>query len=386
MATHLAEMLLALKLHGRSDAFRQKHPFSEDIESTNAILFNARYNKRRKITAYRKWLETNQPCVFGRVAATKQRVFICLLEEDQIMRMRRGDDDLRDTIQDYRQAWKRYALEGLSSSFLILLSSKSLIDKDPGNALKDICRRLLELYMEMDRIDDDTIHTQREYVFLRRQGADDGVELLKFSTLPNVFCGQGDGRWWHDHRTPGGVMTTSNALGHFVHSRIGAAGLQEKDKVWALENAMRTINNAHRSGKRSKSHGFCPATRLVPLADGEVSPLRESSEFRKFSPDHYEGYFNTDHLVPSVFFISKADETQIKLYNDLTFRYIFDPLREPVDHPELMTGIAATWYDVRRNIDRLPDFVNPEKKLDFSPVARGRLANWLEARLKARLD
>ncbi|MEK6405969.1 MAG: hypothetical protein AABN34_03285 [Acidobacteriota bacterium] len=388
MAIHLAEMLLASKLHGRSDTFRRKHPFSEDIESTNAILFNPRYNKRRKITAYRKWLEMNQPCVFGRVAAKNQNVFICLLEEDQIVRMRRGDDDLRDTIQDYRQAWKRYALEGLTSSFVIVISSKSLIDKEPGDELKDICRRLLELYMEMDRIDDDTIHTQREYVFLRRQGADAEVELLKFSTLPNVFCAQGDGRWWHDHRTPGGIMTTSNALGHFVHSRVGAAGLQEKDKVWALENAMRTIHNAHHGRKKSgKARGsaLCPATRLVPLAEGEVSPLRDSSEFRKFSPDHYEGYFHTDHLIPSVFFTAKADEKQIKLYDNLTFRYIFDPEEEPVDHAELMTGVNATWYDVRRNMDRLPDFVNPEKKLDFSAVARGRLANWLEGRLNERL-
>ena len=162
--------------------------------------------------------------------------------------------------------------------------------------------------------------------------------------------------------------------------------MQEKDKVWALENAMRTINNAHRVGKKSKDRGLCPATRLVPCADAEVSPLRESSEFRKFSPDHYEGYFHTDHLIPSVFFTAKADEKQIKLYDNLTFRYIFDPVADPVDHAELMTGIAATWYDVRRNMDRLPDYVNPEKKLDFSPVARGRLANWLEGRLNERLN
>jgi hypothetical protein len=107
MAVHLAEMLLDSKLRGRADGYRKKHPFSEDIESTNAILFNPRYHKQRKVAAYRRWLETNQPCVFGKVAAKNQNVFICLLEEPDVLRMKKGDADLRDTIQDYRQVWKR---------------------------------------------------------------------------------------------------------------------------------------------------------------------------------------------------------------------------------------------------------------------------------------
>jgi hypothetical protein len=52
-----------------------------------------------------------------------------------------------------------------------------------------------------------------------------------------------------------------------------------------------------------------------------------------------------------------------------------------------MTGVKATWYEVRRNIDRLPDFVNPEKPpADFSDPIRARLARWLEEKLKDRLE
>jgi hypothetical protein len=386
MPAHLAEMLLSLKLHGRPDPFRRKQPFSEDIEATNAILLSPRYHRRRKIAAYRKWLETNQPCVFGRIAAKNQNVFICLLEEDEVLRMKRGDADLLDTIQDYRQAWKRYAFEGLSSSFLILIVSKNLVDKEPGRELKEICRRLLELYMEVDQIGDDTIFPQREYVFLRRPARNGGAEILKFSTLPNIFCAQGDRRWWHDHRTPGGVMITSNALGHFLHSRGKGLALEEKDKLWALEDAMRTINNAHRALKRTKASQLCPATRLVPIAQGEASPVKETSEFRRFSPDHYEGYFHTDHLIPSVFFKDMPTEDDVTLYDNLTFRYIFDPLTDPLDHAELVEGVPATWYDVRRNMDRLPDFVNPERHNELTPVLRGRMANWLQGRLHDRLD
>ena len=70
--------------------------------------------------------------------------------------MRDGDADLKDTIQDYLQVWKRYALEGLSSSFLILLIAPSVVTCAPGPELKELCRRLMELYMELPRIEDDS--------------------------------------------------------------------------------------------------------------------------------------------------------------------------------------------------------------------------------------
>lgn len=388
MKKHLAELLLEAKFRGPRDAFRKRTPFSQDIESTNAIVFSASYNKRAKIIAYRKWLENNQPCVFGRVAAKNKNIFICLLEEHDILRMKNGDDDLRETIQDHRQVWKRYALEGLSSSFLILLVSRSLVENEPNDGFKEICRRLLELYMEVDNVKDDTYQTQREYVFLKQVSEGKVSKVLKFSTLPNIFCAQADGRWWHDHRTPAGIMITSNALGHFVYSRAGSSIMQEKDKVQALENAMRTINNAYKGSLRRKGAKLkhCPATFLIPLEEGASSPLRETSDFRKYSPEHYQGYFHTDHLIPSVFFTKDKNPKSLKLYEDLTFRYIYDPLVDPSEHAELMTGVQATWYDVRRNMDRLPAFADPESIAELSPVIRGKLATWLDQRLKERVN
>src|SRR5438128_1763631 len=141
---HLSEMLLKARLHGTRDGFRTKRGFSQDLEATQAVLFNPKYSKRIKIREYRKWLETYQPCVFGKVAAKSKLAFICLLEEDEVLRMRHGDVDVRDTIQDSRQVWKRHALDGLASSFLILLVSKTLTTLEPGDELKAICRRLME--------------------------------------------------------------------------------------------------------------------------------------------------------------------------------------------------------------------------------------------------
>jgi molybdenum-dependent DNA-binding transcriptional regulator ModE len=194
---HLVEMLLRSKLHGRADALRARYPFSENIEATNAILFNPKYDKRRKVRAYRAWLQASQPCVFGRVAAKNKNAFICLLEGNEILRMKSGDKDLKDTLQDYRQVWKRNALEGLASSFVVVLVSPSLAIKEPNSELKEIARRLIELYMELDTIEDDTFQTQREYLFLKTKSADKDTTVLKFSTLPNIFCAQGDRRGVH---------------------------------------------------------------------------------------------------------------------------------------------------------------------------------------------
>jgi hypothetical protein len=382
MRTHLAEMILDLRYRGPKDSLRKKHAFSEDIESVHAILFSSKYNKRKKRAVYTRWLEANQPCVFGRVAAKNKFVFLCLLEEDDILRMRRGDDDVRDTIQDHRQVWKRYALEGLSSSFVILLASKTLVDTEPGYGLKEVCRRVLELYMEVEPIPDDTIVPQREYVFLRR-----GPKILKFSTLPNVFCAQADGRWWHDHRTPGGVMTTSNALGHFAYARPGLDVLGEKEKLGHLENAMRTIGNAFPGpgGRKPRGLVHCPATWLVKMKEGELSPLRETSPFKGYSSDQYQGYFHTDHLIPSAFFSKERDPKDLKTFEGLSFRYIFDGTADPADHAELMAGVEAGWYEVRRNMDRLPDFADPERFGTMSDKIKGRLGQWLQNRLDERM-
>jgi hypothetical protein len=49
-----------------------------------------------------------------------------------------------------------------------------------------------------------------------------------------------------------------------------------------------------------------------------------------------------------------------------------------------MAGIPTKWYDVRRNMDRIPDFADPEKITVLDRQLRGRLASWLEDRIRAR--
>ncbi len=378
--SQLAELLLESRFHQPADWFRSQRPFSPEIEAVQAVLFSPKHSRQVKIATYRGWLEKNQPCVFGKTAATNKSVYICLLEDQEILRMTRGDADVRDTIQDHRQVWKRLALEGRVSSFLILLTSKQLVLKEPNDALKEICRRLLELYMEI-KVPDDSFETEREYVFLRRPDN----TLLKFSTLPNIFCAQGDGRWWHDHRTPGGIMVTSNALGHFVYARSKKTHLDEATCTSALEQAMRTIAGARKNPSNGRTkYAHCPATMLVPRQASDPTPLRPTSEFSSFSTDHYAGYFHTDHLIPSVFFQKQRDPKVLKRYDDLGFRYIFDPVADPEGHAELMTGVPAKWFEARQSMDRIPDFADPELSSMADSRLRGRLTTWLEDRIRSR--
>ena len=378
--SQLAELLLDIRFRGPADAMRSRRHFSADMQALHGILFNSDFDRQAKINEYRAWLEKNQPCVFGKTAAKNKNIYICLLEEDEILRMKGGDSDVEETLQDHRQVFKRLALEGRVSSFVILLTSRHLITREPSERLKEICRRLMELYMQV-RVADDAIQTEREYVFLRR--SDNTV--LKFATLPNIFCAQGDGRWWHDHRTPGGIMITSNALGHFTYVRTKKTDLDTTVCASALEQAMRTIATAYKNPANAKAKlSHCPATFLVPRQEGDPTPLKPTSDFAESSPDHYAGYFHTDHLIPSAFFQRERDPEVLTKYEDLGFRYIFDGTVDAEGHSELMQGTPAKWYDVRANMNRLPAFANPEETSMAERTTRGRLTRWLEERLRSR--
>jgi hypothetical protein len=182
-------------------------------------------------------------------------------------------------------------------------------------------------------------------------------------------------------------MITSNALGHFMYARSTKPALEVSDYTWALENAMRTISNAQRQPAGAKTKfAHCPATFLVKREASDPSPLKPTSQFAGFSPNRYEGYFNTDHLIPSAFFQKERDPKELKHYRDLSLQYIYDPSADPKGHAELMAGIPVTWYDVKRDMDRLPDFVDPERTLKLDRSTRGRLVGWLEGRIRSRAE
>jgi hypothetical protein len=262
-------------------------------------------------------------------------------------------------------------LHGLSSSFVILVTSPSIALIDPGPELKELSRRLMELYVDA-KVEDNEIVPRHEYVYLARD-ASGQREYLRFATLPNVFCAQGDKRWWHDHRTPGALMITSNALGHFMHCQSPKA---LPDVKRALKQAMDTIQNAHQEAG-AKKPGL-PATRLVGCPVGAKSPLSGDPRYNQFSADVYEGYFHTDQLIPSVFFDGSKPK---KLYSDLDLSDIHDP-KNP-EHAELTRGEVTDWYTVKNEI-WMRDGSRAEPDLVLSEEDRKLAYQWLEQRLWAR--
>jgi hypothetical protein len=51
-----------------------------------------------------------------------------------------------------------------------------------------------------------------------------------------------------------------------------------------------------------------------------------------------------------------------------------------------MSGESCSWYEMRQNMSRLPEFVNPETTGDLNEKERGKLNEWAESRLTARLE
>ena len=180
-------------------------------------------------------------------------------------------------------------------------------------------------------------------------------------------------------------MITSNALGHDLYSRSGQSELGDAKKLEAVEQAMRTINNAYREkpSKRKGALRHCPATFLIPKRTEAEPALKK--DLAEYSADHYEGYFHTDHLLPSVFFHEDRDPSELQLYRDLSLRYIFDEHADPQDHKELVSGLETSWYEIKRNLDRLPRFSDPETLSQLTPKIEGQLKTWALKRLRERL-
>jgi hypothetical protein len=53
----------------------------------------------------------------------------------------------------------------------------------------------------------------------------------------DFFACAGDGRWWHDHRFPGGIAYTANSTGHMMRFRDWYQA-KDQSEAWGLKQAM----------------------------------------------------------------------------------------------------------------------------------------------------
>src|SRR5580692_2341020 len=89
------------------DKWREGQPFSDDMAKVHDIVFHPYRTDAQREEAYLLWLQRNQPCLFGRIAASKQRLHFCFLAEDDFQKT---DDEVAAKIQRDRIAWKQRSL------------------------------------------------------------------------------------------------------------------------------------------------------------------------------------------------------------------------------------------------------------------------------------
>jgi hypothetical protein len=185
-----------------------------------------------------------------------------------------------------------------------------------------------------------------ERVTLEASGEDPSgeVDYFEWRVGANYFSPQGDRRWWHDHRIPGGIAFSMNSVGHMAKSgarhdviveleKAAGVPLANRGKLKidslraALQYAMMTIDNAQEavSGK---------ATWLIDLSDNECKHLAKENPLSAISsvPEYllrkdfrkYSGWYHTDVTIPSLYFRPDVERSKEIPALDLYFSYLFD--------------------------------------------------------------
>jgi hypothetical protein len=305
-----------------ADPWRQSQPFSADMAKVHAVLFDpTKIRQHQQIVL--DWVKREQPCLFGRMAADEQ-IEICILTERDIYR---GEEYVKSVMAAHRLQWKRQGSVGKQHGFIISLVSPRIAQATPSSELRDLALRLLEIYLSEQQIAPDEIFLDSLPLRIVRT---DGAQCRNWSAGVNFFGAQGDQRWWHDHRFPGGIAFSMNSVGHMTRSRLEAAlpehpNLQRitpTDRLvdFALYFAMKTIHKA--------SLGALPGTKLAPRealcvlgGSARGSVLRD---MQAYNERMYFGQYHTDVTVPSEHFDPAVKRSTDAPMRDLLFTYLHD--------------------------------------------------------------
>jgi hypothetical protein len=337
MEPSLSELYDQLK----PDPWRKKNGFSKDFSSWNSdLLVAADDAERARILG--AWLERFQPCLFGRVAAKKDLISYCFLTEDEIQQ---SDSFVSEKIQRVRTEWTKLGFEGRKSAFVLVAVSPRLAVAEPNEQLLAFAQKLGWLYLR-EEMRPNTIYMDE--IFLEMPGA--GRVTWRWNVGANFFGAGGDGRWWHDHRIPGGVGYSMNSVGHLVKSGVIAGRMEElagllgaptegltQTKVdslpTALEWAMLTISKAHATESGT-------ATELLPLPGNSMElpvspcPVALPTYLQDRNYCEYQGYYHTDHTLPGEYFSPDVLRPPAQQPRRLDFTYLF---HDDVSNPDFQT-------------------------------------------------
>lgn len=330
----MTSVLRDLFLQVTPDPWRATHAYTGEMKEAHEVLFRRREDAAEVLN---HWIRHYQPCLFGKIAAAGGLISYCVLTEDDL----NTDERVRDRIQACRRDWKRQAFDGRRSGFVIAFVSERFANATPDEVVLRFAQRLASLYLQCE-VAVDTVYF--DDLFLELPGPK--RTSWEWDVGVNYFSAHGDGRWWKDHRIPGGMAFSMNSVGHMVkagaiHTALAelAATLGVADEGWAdahldslpkaLSLAMRTINNAQEttSGR---------ATRLITLAERPARlpcPTTLTAPLDDKNHCEYAGYYHTDFTIPHVYFVDDVNRQSGTQEILLDFTYLFD---EALDNPEYL--------------------------------------------------
>lgn len=310
------------------DPWRATHRFSPDVAECHDVLFDAARSRAEKIAALTVWLAEMQPCLFGRMEARQNRLALCLLTENDL---ERSDQEIRAKMQRERTDWKRLALAGDSHGFLLVAVSETIATARPNQVLHELAQRLCERYIGVD--ESDKIHLDDVILEIALQ---DQTERRRWKVGVNYFSAQGDGRWWRDHRIPGGMALSMNSVGHMARTRAERELRKNPDLArrcadvprgklvyWALPTAMKTIGPPTEGSTRGTwlaKRGTFPEDKEPPSFEQRQ---RYFGELAHFSENRYQGLYHTEETIPSVYFDDgRWRREDLQKRDDLYFTYL----------------------------------------------------------------
>ncbi len=351
MANQLRKLYMALK----SDTWRKANPFSSDIKLVQDLLFDPFATDAQRKEQLDHWLQGvgNQPCLFGRIAAANDRIHYCILLEEDFLT--RSDKEIAKKIEESLLDWKRRSVRpkpNLSTpafGFVLIAASSKLASAAPDEHLYAFSTKLLKLWGAAKTHEKVSGDMNWETLYLQNP---DTKEYYRFTFSVDFFSAQGDKRWWHDHRSPGGLMYTANSVGHMKRYREWYEGRKSQED-WVLEVAMLTIAN-------SADPGYGKATWLRGLDAGKPAveelacPFSNPAKIKKQLVDKdwtkYGGWIHTDQAIRPYFFHPEADaskDIKSKVYLE-DFTYLYD--KNLQDNQRFVQGEKVSQEEIEEKI------------------------------------
>jgi hypothetical protein len=271
------------------DSSRLMTPFSPDIAAVNDAFGDQRADEGSLASVLVRWIRDSQPCAFARHAASAGALTVAIVTSDDLSR---GLGFVANKIETTRRRWLRDAYEGASFGLIIIFTAKRLVQASPDAALMALATRFASIFARRAVNQDEVVLAP---VFLRHES--DASLAYRWECPVNLFAVQGDRRWWHHRRMPGGLALSVNSVGHMMKAQAIAAGLKPQEiNRRGVDWALRTIQQSSRSE-------FGSGVELVAHNDG-ICRGPDSAVLRldRFRNDVYAARFDPDVAVPSIFF------------------------------------------------------------------------------------